>query len=372
MSRSLTNTLETAWARPPRLLALLLPLEWLFAAVTALRRVAFKRGWLASTHPGVPVLVVGNITVGGTGKTPTVIAITRGLQARGYRIGVVSRGYGGAAREPTRVDPEHASAALVGDEALLIARQTGAAVMVGRDRAAVAAALAPEVDLILSDDGLQHYALRRDMEIVTCDASAGFGNGHLLPVGPLRESPARLQSVDFVLQRGMAEAQLGSRFEPECFTQLHSGERRELGAPGFGPQVHALAAIARPARFFEELRALGFQPREHPRADHETVSSECFAALSDLPCVITAKDAIKCEGPDYARAHGDVWVLQMTLRLPDGFIDAILTRLAAKGVVLPTIAAPPCTAPQATAPQSTAPQTTTPQTTAPQSSAREY
>ncbi|MDP5054941.1 MAG: tetraacyldisaccharide 4'-kinase, partial [Congregibacter sp.] len=249
--------LERAWFERPRLLLLLSPLEWLFAAITALRRLGYRRGWLASAHPGVPVVVVGNITVGGTGKTPVVLGIAQALGQRGFKVGVVSRGYGGSAVASLRVSPQ-SDYRIVGDEALLIAQNTAAVVIVGRDRLAAARhAVELGAELIISDDGLQHYALKRDVEVVTSDASTGFGNGHLLPVGPLRERPRRLASVDFFLQRGGQDPHSGTAYRAKHFRRLSDGFVRDVKRAGFGPDVHAVAAIAQPQRFFDSLRALG-------------------------------------------------------------------------------------------------------------------
>lgn len=314
---------EKAWFQPPKVLLLLLPLEWLFAALTALRRWAFDRGWLSSGHPGVPVIVVGNLSVGGTGKTPVVVEIARMLEARGLRAGVVSRGYGGSARGSVAVtgDSDHR---MVGDEALLIAQTCNALVVVDRDRLAAAKhAVALGAEVIVSDDGLQHYALQRDVEIVTSDAKTGFGNGHLLPVGPLREPRRRLATVDFFLQRGGQDPHSGTVYEATHFRGFSDGAVRAVENPGFGPTVNAVAAIAQPQRFFESLRALGLKPIEHRFVDHRPFEASDFAGLTDLPIVMTSKDAAKCPSslPD------DTWILEMRVRLPEGFADRLLDLL---------------------------------------------
>ncbi|WP_439101665.1 tetraacyldisaccharide 4'-kinase, partial [Congregibacter sp.] len=318
----LALALERAWYQPPRLLLLLLPLEWLFAALTALRRMAFRKGWFFSNHPGTPVIVVGNISAGGTGKTPVVIGITQALHNQGLRVGVISRGYGGSGQGviPVTADADYR---LVGDEALLIAGSTGASVTVGRDRVAAAHRAATEdVDVIISDDGLQHYALQRDVEVVTSDAESGFGNGHLLPVGPLREPRRRLATVDFFLLRGGQDPHSGTTYRPKHFRRVSDGAVRELQNPGFGPAVHAVAAIARPQRFFETLRSLGLEPREHPFIDHRAFEEKDFAALGDLPVVMTAKDAVKC--PDLTGINA--WVLDMEIQFPEGFVCQLMDR----------------------------------------------
>lgn len=318
----LTLAVERAWFQAPKLLLLLLPLEWLFAALTACRRLAYRKGWFASGHPGVPVIVVGNLSVGGTGKTPVVLGITQSLMARGLRVAVVSRGYGGSASGVMQVSPQ-SDHKEVGDEALLIAQSSEAIVVVGRDRLAAAKhAVTLGAEVIVSDDGLQHYALQRDVEVVTSDAKAGFGNGHLLPVGPLREPPRRLATVDFFLQRDGQDPHSGTRYIAKQFRRLSDGESRGVEDPGFGPAVHAMAAIAQPQRFFESLRALGMEPMEHCFADHRAFVASDFDGLDDLPVVMTAKDAVKCP----SSLACDIWILDMEIEFPDGFIRQLLKR----------------------------------------------
>ena len=323
-----THAVERAWQRPPRLLWLLWPLELFFRSVTALRRFLYASGLLPSGHPGVPVIVVGNISAGGTGKTPVVIELARLLAERGRAPAIVSRGYGGSATEARRVqagDP----AALVGDEALLMAHSSGVPVYVGRDRLAAAELAKSEgAGLVVCDDGLQHYRLRRDLEVVTIDADQGFGNGHLLPLGPLREPRERLASVDYVLHRNGQDVRTAFRFSPERFRRLGGGDIRPAHEPGFGPAVHAVAAIARPSRFFATLRGLGLEPEEHPLPDHAVPDEALLGRLDERPLVMTAKDAVKCD----AQRHGDSWVLEMGVTFPAGFIDDVCRTLGFKEV----------------------------------------
>ncbi|MEO1079078.1 MAG: tetraacyldisaccharide 4'-kinase [Pseudomonadota bacterium] len=317
------HALERAWGRPPRLLWLLFPLELIYAGVTGLRRRLFRSGFLRSGHPGCPVIVVGNISVGGTGKTPVVIALADALGKEGWRCAVVCRGYGGSARGVVRVahddDPGH-----VGDEALLLARSLACAVYVGRDRLAAAKKAREDgAEVLVCDDGLQHYRLRRDVEVVTVDAAQGFGNGHLLPVGPLREPRRRLARVDFLLQRGGEDPHSGLRFVPRYFRSLDGSQRCELAAPCFGPRVHALAGIARPDRFFKLLRELELDPVEHGVRDHYAVTESFLSTLEDHSLVMTSKDAVKYG----AYVHRDAWVLEMGIEFPEGFLDALIRRL---------------------------------------------
>ncbi|MFT7289563.1 MAG: tetraacyldisaccharide 4'-kinase [Halieaceae bacterium] len=319
---------ERSWYQPARALLLLLPLEWLFIAVTGIRRLAYRRGWLRRHRLACAVVVVGNISVGGTGKTPAVIALAEAISARGIRVGVVSRGYGGNARGPRLVSPDCA-ADEVGDEALLIARRTGLPVCIGRDRVAAGRALLQQhsLQLIISDDGLQHYALERDVEVVTTDVRGAFGNGHRLPVGPLRESPARLRSVDLILQRGGADPRTAMRYEPTGFRALRGGEVRQLSAPGFGPEVHAVAGIGKPDGFFALLCSLGLEPLEHRFPDHHSYSSEDFLPLTDRPLIMTAKDAVKCA----FLTRDDAWVLEIEAQLPEDAVERVLQATGLSG-----------------------------------------
>ncbi|WP_439108025.1 tetraacyldisaccharide 4'-kinase [Congregibacter sp.] len=327
--------LERAWYKPPKFLLLLLPLEWLFATVTALRRLAFRKHWLSSGHPGVPVIVVGNISVGGTGKTPVVIGITQALMEQGVRVAVVSRGYGGSAMGVVQVSAD-SDYREVGDESLLIAQSTSAIVSIGRDRLAAAKhAVELGAEVIVSDDGLQHYALERDVEIVTSDASTGFGNGHLLPVGPLREPRKRLADVDFFLLRGGQDPHSGTDYRAKQFRRFSDGKTVAAQNPDFGPRVHAVAAIAQPQRFFDGLRSLGLEPVEHRFVDHRAFEGSDFEALGDLPIVMTAKDAVKCPTvlPD------DAWILDMETEFPQGFVQQLIQRAGLMPVASPTAAA---------------------------------
>lgn len=294
----------------------------MFVALSGLRRLAYAKGWLPVVHPGPKVIVVGNITAGGTGKTPVVIGLVTALQNLGLTVAVISRGYGGSSQGVLRVYAD-SDPAVVGDEALLVARRTGAIVCVGRDRAA-AAALAADTkpDVIISDDGLQHYGLARDLEIVTMDAQEGFGNGHRLPVGPLREPLARLGNIDFLLARGGQDPLSATRYEAVALRRLGGEERRPVDNPGLGPKVHALAAIARPGRFFTALRGLGFDPVEHPLPDHQSPDAVHLSALQSLPLIVTEKDAVKLA----ADCHLDAWVLEMGVVFPDGFIAELCRR----------------------------------------------
>lgn len=277
------------------------PFALLFQAATALRRKAYAAGLIKSQHPGVPVIVVGNLVVGGAGKTPLVIWLAQQIQLRGLQPGIALRGYGGSAKHPQRVTGGSDPAA-VGDEAVLLARRTGCPVAVGAQRAAAAQLLvASGCTCVLADDGLQHLALRRDLEIVVIDGSRGLGNGALLPQGPLREKPHRLRSVAAVVINGEDATGIAARLSAPMSMTLAADELCSLkdDAPQplqqlRGARVHAIAAIGNPQRFFSLLRSLGCEPVEHAFADHQALRQADLAFGDGLPVVMTEKDAVKC------------------------------------------------------------------------------
>jgi tetraacyldisaccharide 4'-kinase len=336
--------LESQWARIGPAAILLLPLTAAFAVVTSLRRALYRAGFLKGWRARVPVIVVGNITVGGSGKTPLVIAIVERLREAGFRPGVVSRGYGAVppgTEDPlgvVRVFPGVTTPERAGDEPVLIAERCGVPVFVSTDRPrAVQALLAanPEVDVVVSDDGLQHYALARQVEIAVVDGARLFGNGMLLPSGPLREPVARLASVDaVVLNGGAASLDLARRsfsMAPgnERFVSLADG--RLLASADFalmarGLRTHAIAGIAHPARFFDHLARLGVHATGHPFSDHHAFQpGELRLPEADL-VVMTEKDAVKCRSFADAR----MWSLSIDAILPGDFDRFLLDCLKAK------------------------------------------
>ncbi len=286
--------LERVWYGEEPGGAWLLPLALLFDLVVRLRRLAFRQGWLSSGHPGCPVVVVGNLTVGGSGKTPLTVWLASALAARGLKVGIASRGHGGTARGPLEVTAA-SDPAVVGDEPVLLAHRTGARVVVARDRLAAARQLAPHVDVILADDGLQHYRLARDLEILVIDGRRRFGNGRLLPAGPLREPLSRAGSVDIVVLNG-APARSGEfsmALAPQAVVEFATGARTPLCA-WRGRLVHAVAGIAAPARYFATLRGAGLMPIEHPLPDHARIAPGDVSFGDGLPVLMTEKDAVKC------------------------------------------------------------------------------
>jgi tetraacyldisaccharide 4'-kinase len=306
--------LNALWyGRGPRLLAwVLAPLAALFVAIAALRRWAYRHGVLKVSRLRTPVVVIGNLTVGGSGKTPLVIWLARELTRHGRRVGIVARGYGGTADQATLL-PVDGDPAVFGDEPVLIRSATGLPVVVGRQRAAAASLLERQagVDVILSDDGLQHYALARAVEVVVIDAQRGLGNGWRLPAGPLRESVARLAQVDVVVRRDPAAGrdaspdsgavpQVDMRVVPHAVRALVSGISEPL-AVWRGRSVHAIAGIGHPQRFFDGLRAAGLTTIEHAAPDHHRWQPQELQFGDSIPVLMTAKDAVKCRS--FARAH---------------------------------------------------------------------
>ncbi len=282
-------------------------LSWLYGGVMRLRTKAYAAGWLSSHRVGKPVVVVGNLTVGGTGKTPLVAWLARKLAQLNFKVGIVSRGYGRSYDSPHLVEPD-SSWRDVGDEPLLLRCRTGCLTMVGRDRVAAAGALVDHgVDVIIADDGLQHLRLDRDCEIVVVDGARGFGNGRLLPAGPLRETTERLLRTDITVVNGTPEhrslKQAGHSLPPTALTMstvsvnAHRLDRSD-GARALeqfrGERVHAVAAIGNPSRFFRDLRERGIELIEHPFADHYPFEASDLDFGDRLSVLMTEKDAVKC------------------------------------------------------------------------------
>jgi len=328
---SLESSLVRCWYARRGWCLILIPLSLIFIALAWLRKHLYDWGWLASRRMPAPVIVVGNLTAGGAGKTPLVIWLVEKLRGEGYRPGVVSRGYGSSATEVREAEPD-GDPALLGDEPVLLARRTRCPVWVGRRRAEAARRLLashPEVNVIIADDGLQHYALARDVEIVVVDGQRRFGNGWRLPAGPLREGLARLRQVDAVVVNGdgrLAESVcpvFTMTLDGQSFSNLHDPSRTVSADFFRGRQVHALAGIGNPERFFNALPGLGLTIERHPFPDHYAYRQE------DLPkgtVIMTEKDAVKCAAYD----HPDAWVLAVDARVSDGLEQLILAKLESK------------------------------------------
>lgn len=328
------------WLRRSAVAVALWPLSQLFGAVAALRRGLYRTGLLRVQRLPVPVVVVGNFTVGGAGKTPLIAALVPALRAAGWQPGIVSRGYAGAADGVQRVTAQ-SDPAEVGDEPLLLARATGCPVAVGRRRADAARALLaahPQVDVLLADDGLQHLALARDMELVVVDTRL-WGNGWLLPAGPLRERPRRRR--DATLGPSEALQRLAPGREPRFALVRRPGLVRplagaspalslaELARKQAGRPVGALAGIGHPGQFFAMLQAAGLNVQSRALPDHGRITAADWAAMpASGPVLITAKDAIKsADLPPAWRER--LWVVGLEVELPADFIDWICRRLEA-------------------------------------------
>ncbi len=340
MERRLTEL----WYGPTRWPSLLQPLAWAYGAVVSLRRTAYERGWLRVHAAGKPVVVIGNLTVGGTGKTPLTVWLVEKLRDRGVRAGVIARGYrrsggdrasggdrparSGSARQRPRTVQADSAWEEVGDEPLLIHRRTGCVTVVAKDRVAAARQLAEEpVDVILSDDGLQHLRLARDCEIALIDGARGLGNRRLLPAGPLREPASRLQQVDLIVVNGAPTAPTASAAfaAPAAGRVLRmslalglahrldgAGSAQPLEAFRAG-RVHALAGIGNPARFFRDLESRGLELIRHPFPDHHPFAPWELEFADDLPILMTEKDAVRCS----AFATPRMWYVPATAHLDE-------------------------------------------------------
>lgn len=328
------STFARAWQQRGPLAWALTPLAAVFAAVSGARRAAFAAGWLKSVRVGVPVVVVGNVTVGGTGKTPTVIALVEALRAAGYSPGVVSRGYGAKVERPTPVTTSTPARAC-GDEPLLIARRTGVPVWVSPNRVAAAQALCAahcDVDVIVSDDGLQHYRLQRDFELVVFDHRLG-GNGFLLPAGPLREPLSRRRDATLInnpFERALPDwpNTFALKLEPgHAWHLANPSLRRPLaqfgGTPDAPQRLVAAAGIGSPERFFATLRAAGLAPQTLPLPDHYDYTSNPFSEIAADAILVTEKDAVKLGAWNDAR----IWVVPVEAALDHRLITLVVEKL---------------------------------------------
>ena len=305
--------LEASWYGTSPLTWVLWPLSALFGLLVRLRRALYRAGIKRSMALPVPVIVVGSLAVGGAGKTPVTVWLARELKERGISVGVIASGYRGRATTWPQCVTEDSDAAEVGDEPVLLAKLTGCPVVAGPDRVAAAERLLADfpIDVVVSDDGLQHYRLRRRVEIAVIEGTRGFGNGLLVPAGPLREPPSRLVDVDAVIVSGESENIPGAfraRLVPKRVYGVASGERRRL-SDFAGSSAHAVAGIANPRRFFEMLEAAGIRVSPHPLADHaEILPADLEFDDSEL-VLVTEKDAVKCR----SFAAGNVWAVAVEL-----------------------------------------------------------
>jgi tetraacyldisaccharide 4'-kinase len=320
--------IDRIWSGKSPLFLLLLPLAWLYGLISNLIRFSYKAGLKKSWRAPVPVVVVGNLTAGGNGKTPVVIWLVETLQQHGFRVGVVSRGYGGKAESYPLLLSEETSTAQAGDEPVLISQRTGAPVAVSPVRSdAVKALLAShELDVIITDDGLQHYALARDVEIVVVDGIRRFGNGHWLPAGPMRERRSRLRSVDAVITNGGTahSGELAMILQPGKAINLLTGEQRD---PASLQNVVAMAGIGHPPRFFATLKQLDVNvQKEVAFSDHQpyTLDKLSGVAQSGQVLLMTEKDAVKCR----SFAQPNWWYLPVDAKIEGVLAEKLLQKIS--------------------------------------------
>ncbi len=315
---SFDEFIEKVWYSSHPLGLLLVPLAWCYTLVIILRRVCYQSGIFAINQVAAPVIVVGNISVGGTGKTPLVLWLVDYFRQKGLKPGVISRGYGGReSARPQQVRPD-SNPLLVGDEPVLIARNTLSPVAVARERLLAAEELIKHYNcnLIICDDGLQHYGLGRDLEICVIDGQRRFGNERCLPAGPLREPVGRLNSVDMIVSKYKAgRHEYKMEYEYGDLVSVRNPDTSMAISELAGQEVHAVAAIGNPERFFAWLRKHNIQIIKHVFPDHHPFQEEEIAFHDGLPVVMTEKDAVKCQ----QFSNPLHWYLPIRASLPEAF-----------------------------------------------------
>lgn len=361
---SIETTVTRAWQRQAAWLWLLLPISWLYGLITTLRRQAYKAGLLASYRAPVPVMVIGNISVGGSGKTPLIIALVDYLQERGIKVGVISRGYGGdTSQMPALVDAASLPN-VVGDEPCLIVNMTNAPMAVCPDRKqAIMTLLAahPDLQFIIADDGLQHYALQRDIEWIVVDSARGFGNQQLLPTGFLREPMSRLQGATVIYHEPLTTDSVDKNKNNSNLYRAHrltmhleanalqllwqpTLSYSQIDMPKKGHKVHAVSGIGYPQRFFDTLNSLGFDVVGHPYPDHYDFELAELLQYTEYPIVVTSKDAVKMRAllskattdkalnDEYQTLINKLWVLPVTAELSESCYDNLQQQLKKLGI----------------------------------------
>ena len=316
------------WYRLAPLHCLLYPISLIFRALVALRRLGYRLHLFPSVKLPIPVIVVGNISVGGTGKTPLTLSLVQQMVAQGWHPAVISRGYGGTDGKMPRAVRVDDLAQEVGDEPLLMAQRKLCPVWIGRDRPACAHALLrahPECDVIFSDDGLQHYRLQRDVEIAVVDGARRFGNGLMLPAGPLREPVSRLRELDAVVVNGGAagDGEFAMQLEGTRFYNLLNPELIRTAGDFAGQQLHAIAGIGHPQRFFAHLQQLGLQCTPHAFPDHHVYSPSELSFADTDALLMTEKDAVKCG----AFASEKYWVLRVDAQVSPALAQLIIKKV---------------------------------------------
>lgn len=329
----MSNWLQKQWLSFTFWHFLLLPLSWVFAGIVSVRRLFYKKGWLKSSQLNVPVVVVGNINIGGAGKTPLVIWMAEKLQLSGYKPGIISRGYGGNVIKVTEVSASSDPSA-VGDEPVLIAMRTRCPVFVSPNRVDAGQALLhthPECDVIISDDGLQHYQLQRDVEIVVYDSVTKFGNEALLPAGPLREFKSRLKTVDALVSNGKVTSDavcyvpkpVEMQLESSMFYNLEAHHVTARAEAFVQKRILAIAGIGNPSRFFQKLSGMGLRFQSKAYADHYAFQAKDFDGIEAEVVLMTEKDAVKCR----SFAQPNMWVLPVNAVIDDDLIVTVLNKL---------------------------------------------
>lgn len=318
--------LTDSWYRPQLIRFLLLPFSLTYQLVIACRVLAYRTGLFNSQKLGVPVIVIGNITVGGTGKTPVVIWLAKQLIQAGFKPGIISRGYGGKAQSyPHLVEPD-SDARVVGDEPVIISQHTNCPMAVSPIRAEAGQLLIDQYDcnIIISDDGLQHYALERDIEIAVVDGVRFFGNHYCLPAGPLREPLSRLRHVDFViLNGGPKESHYKMLLQAGAVINLADTSKTKSLADFHNHAVHCVAGIGHPERFFSYLSSHELIVETHDFADHHDFSATDLNFGDDKPIIMTEKDAVKCR----AFANDKMWYIPVEASISGELEKHILTKL---------------------------------------------
>jgi len=314
------NWLVKSWYQPQPIRWLLAPLSALYRIIIFIRKKAYELGFFKQFHAGVPTIIVGNISVGGTGKTPFVIWLAKQLQAAGYSPGIISRGYGGTSNTAPQCVSQDSDPAVCGDEPIIIAKQASCPVVVSADRQTSVKLLLSQnnCDVIIADDGLQHYRLQRDIEIVIVDASRQFGNGYCLPAGPLREPVSRLNQVDYTVFNGDSNMPYSMQLKHKTAINLYSQQQRTVGTFS-DTTVHAVAGIGNPQRFFKQLKQHDIQLVEHEFADHHPYTETDLAFDDQHPILMTEKDAVKCQ----TFADARMWFIATETTVTNSLFTAI-------------------------------------------------
>jgi len=310
--------IEDLWYGKHPLSIVLAPFAWCYQFIMTLRHLAYQSGVLPMQRLNIPVIVVGNIVVGGTGKTSLVIWLAENLKAKGYKPGIISRGYKSKVKQWPQQVRKDSNPELVGDEPVLLARRTDCPIAIAPNRHAAAEALIEheQVDIIICDDGLQHYALARDIEIAVIDGVRRYGNGRCLPAGPLREPISRLKSIDMVVcNSGAVRGEFEMVYVPQQPCSV-ADENKKCDIEQFrNKPLHAIAGIGNPAKFFSYLRGRGIHTVEHEFPDHYQFKAEDICFDDNFPVVMTEKDAVKCTG----FASEEHWFLPINVNMSNAF-----------------------------------------------------